>query len=103
MIKTSQTWNIGDPITAERLNEVNNDLDSLFESLAWNDLDFTYNINNQLEQVVDNENSITINIDWTDWESDPAVLYIHEAWKLKKFKILYDNNGYFDTITKVTA
>ena len=50
---------------------MNQDLDALFKRLDSRNLSFTYNIQNQLTQVVDNQNTITVNLDRSDW-NDPT-------------------------------
>lgn len=66
------------------------DLDALFKRLDPRGLSFTYNISNQLTQIVDNINSITINYDWTDF-TDPVIpkIYIQEAGDPLKFTVSY--------------
>jgi hypothetical protein len=42
--QNSTNWNIADPITAERLNDFNLDLDLLFKEISSENLSFTYNL-----------------------------------------------------------
>jgi len=69
---------------------MNQDLDALFKRLDSRDLSFTYNIQNQLTQVVDNQNSITVDLDWTD-RSDPTnpKIYIQEQGDAMLFTVTY--------------
>lgn len=85
----SSNWSAGDPITSDRLEDFNEDLDSLFSRMDERDMTFTYNVSNQLTQIVDNTNSITVNINWIDFLITPAKIYIQEAWDPKIFTITY--------------
>ena len=96
-------WNPGDPITSDRLNDINEEFSEIFKRISNEDLSLTYNISGQLETIVDNENSITINIDWSEWDNDPAKLFFHRVGDTLKYQILYDNDGYLDTITQIPA
>jgi len=87
--RTTTNWAIGDQITAAHLQEINSDLDELFKRLDSRDLSVTYNILGQLTQVVDNQNSITINIDRTDRNATIPKLYIQELGDTKKFTLTY--------------
>ena len=69
------------------MQEINEDLDSLFKRLDDRNLSFTYDSQSQLTQIVDDENTITVNISWIDWGSDK--LYIQEDGDQKKFTITY--------------
>ena len=92
--QNSTNWNIAEPITAARLNDFNEDLGVLFKELSNEDLSFTYNIQWQLTQLVDNENSITLNISWVDWEAETPKLYITRVWDTKRWTITY-NTAWF--------
>jgi len=69
---------------------MNQDLDALFKRLDSRDLSFTYNIQNQLTQVVDNLNTITVNLDWSD-RNDPTTpkIYIQEVGDTNIFTVTY--------------
>ena len=73
-------WNIGDQITAARQQQALSELDRLFLRVSNENLSLTYNLLKQLTQVVDNENSITINISWIDF-ADPTTpkIYIQQV------------------------
>ena len=101
--QNSLNWAISDQITADRLQDFNEDLDSLFSKVSNDNLLCTYNILWQLEQLTDNENNITINVDWTDYENDPWTLSIQEVWDLKKYLITYDSVWYIASIEYITA
>ena len=92
------TWNVADPITAARLNWINADLDKLFAEISNDNVTLTYDIQGQLSQIVDNENSITINIDWSQWNSNPTKLFFQKVWDPKKFTVSYSSAGYPSTI-----
>jgi len=83
------------------MNLLNADLETLFDELSNENLSLTYDTQGQLTQVVDNENSITINISWVDFNASlPALpkLYIQKAGDPKKWTISYDANGYISGI-----
>lgn len=84
--QNASTW---DTWSAEKVNDINEDLDALFEKLDPRDLTLSWDVNDQLTQIVDNTNSITINIDWTSWNADTPLLFIQEVWDTKKFTITY--------------
>ena len=87
------TW---DTLSSERLNNINEDLDLLFERLDDRNLNLSYDINDQLTQIIDTNNSITIDIDRSEFDNDK--LYIQEQWDAKKYTIIYNWNAP-DTIT----
>lgn len=95
MQRTNSTnWSVGDQISATRLQDFNEDLDRLFAELSNDNLTLTYDIQGQLSQIVDNENSVTINIDWTQWNSTTVKLLIQKAGDPKIWTITYDTNGF---------
>lgn len=98
MQKTTVTWNAGDPVTATHLNQVTTDLTTIFKELSNENLTFTYDGSGQCTQVVDVENSVTINIDWTDFNSGTSKLYIQKVGDPKKWTVTYDINGYIASI-----
>lgn len=72
--ENSTNWNIADPITAARLNDINADFDAIFKELSAEDLSFTYDIDGRCTQIVDNENTITLNIDWSEFDvASPSI------------------------------
>lgn len=85
----SLNWGVNDQITAERLQDFNDELDALFQRLDDRDLALTYDWIWQLITIVDNINSITINISWVDFEAPTPKLYIQEAGDPKKFTVTY--------------
>lgn len=86
---------VADQITATRLQAMNQDLDALFKRLDSRNLSFTYNIQNQLTQVVDNQNSITVDLDRSDW-NDPTTpkIYIQEQGDAQLFTVTYTWPGW---------
>ena len=98
MQRTAQNWSVGDQVAATKLQGVNADLDRLFAELSNDNLSLTYDIQGQLSQVVDTENSVTINIDWSQWNSATVKLFIQKVGDLKKWTITYDGNGFPSTI-----
>ena len=94
----SQNRSVGDNVTADRLQDINEDLDALFARLDSRDLSITRNALNRVTKVVDNINSITINIDWADRGASPWKLYIQEQWDTKRFTITYSTTWYPNTI-----
>lgn len=91
---TSTNRSIGDQILASRLQDFNLELDRIYVELSNENISTTYNVNNQLTQVVDNENSITVQLDWSDWQ-DPTTpkIYIQEVWDPMLYTILYTAPG----------
>lgn len=101
MQKTATDWSVGNPVTATHLNQFNTDLTTIFQELSNENLNLTYDVQGNLTQVVDNENSITINISWVDYNASlPALpkLYIQKLGDPKKWTVSYDANGYISTI-----
>lgn len=88
--RASANRSVWDQLTATHIQDMSEDLDALFKRLDPRDLSFTYNISNQLTQIVDNINSITINYDRTDF-ADPVTpkIYIQEVWDPKIFTVSY--------------
>ena len=90
---------VSDQITAARLQAMNTDLDALFKRFDPRDLSMTYNISWQLTQIVDNQNSITVNFDWTDREATIPKIYIQEVGDPGMFTVTYDSrNGPLQSI-----
>lgn len=87
--RLAQNRAINDQLTADRLQELNSDLDSLFAKLDPRDISITRNVLDYVTQIVDNINSITINIDWTSRDAEIPKLFIQEVWDTKKFTITY--------------
>lgn len=99
MQKTVVAWSVGDPVTATHLNQITTDLTTIFQELSNENLSLTYNISGQLTQVVDSENSITINIDWSMFDSPTTpALYVQKAGDPKKWTITYNTAGYISSI-----
>ncbi len=99
MQQSSTAWSTGQPVTAAHLNEFRTDLATLFKEISNENLSFTYNLQWRLTQLVDNENSITINLDWTQFDnSSNAKLFIQKVWDPKKYTISYDASGYLSSI-----
>ncbi len=101
MQKTSANWNIADPITAARLNDFNVDLATLFKELSNENCSFTYDIQGQLTQIVDTENSVTVNIDWTDFNAtspDSPKLYFQKVGDPKKWTLTYNAAWYPESL-----
>lgn len=99
MQASNVAWGTWDPVTAAHLNQFWTDIATIFQELSNEDLSFTYNIQWRLTQLVDNENSITINIDWSQFDySSNAKLFIQKVWDLKKYTISYDASGYISSI-----
>lgn len=91
--QNSTNWNIADPITAERLNDFNLDLDLLFKEISSENLSFTYNLAWRCTQIVDNENSITLNIDWSEFDvvsPNTPKLFLQKVGDTKKRTITYN-------------
>lgn len=85
----SQNASIGDTRTAEKVNDINEDLDALFERLDPTALSMTRDVQDRLTQIQDTNNSITINIDRTSFNADIPYLYIQEVGDPKKFTVSY--------------
>lgn len=96
--KTSQPRVVGDEIKATRLEDFNTDLAKLFAKLDARNLSCSYDWLWFLTSITDNLNSITVNIDWTDWNSSPAKLYFQEVWDTKKFTVTYNVLWLVDTV-----
>ena len=88
----------GDTISWVRLQDLNEDLDSIFKRMDDRNIALTYNWSWQCTQIVDNSNSITVNITWTDFWVSPYRLYIQEAWDPKKYTIQYSSWGIPQTV-----
>lgn len=74
--ENSTNWSVDEALSAARMQDFNEDLDRIFERLSNENLSLTYNIQGQLTQIVDSENSVTINVDWTDWEAETPKIYV---------------------------
>jgi len=64
----SNNRSTGDTVTSPRLNDINEDLDTLFQRMDDRNLSLTYDAQDRLTQIVDNTNSITVVIDWTQFD-----------------------------------
>ena len=99
MQKTSTTWSVGNAVTAAKLNDFNTDLTTIFKELSNENLSLTYDVQGRCTQVVDSENSITINIDWSQYDnSTNAKLFIQKVGDPKKWTVSYDGSGYVSSI-----
>lgn len=98
MQKTSVAWVAGDPVTAAHLNQFGSDLSTLFAELSNENLTFTYDVYGQISTIVDSENSITINFDWSQISATLPKLYIQKAGDPKKWTVSYDSSGIIQTI-----
>jgi len=94
----SNNWSVADAITAERLQDINQELDELFKRMDSRNLSISLDIQNRVTQVVDNTNSITLNIDRAWASSDPQFFTIQEVWDTSKFTITYWNGDYLSSI-----
>jgi len=90
-------------ITAENDEDIKTELErmlwsinEIFESLSDEDVETTYNVAWQLEQVVDNKNSITVNL--TRTTTPTYKIEIQVVWDPKKYTVLYDANGVLESI-----
>lgn len=97
-LPTQTAYVVGDPLTATRLNKTNADIFSIFLEIAGENLSLSYDIQGQLSQVIDNENSRTYNLDWTAFADSVPKIYIQRAGDPKKHTITYDANGYPSSI-----
>ncbi len=88
-IEVTPTGNLESTNAQLSLEELQWDIDALFARLDPRDLSFTRDVQNRLTQIIDNINSITINIDRTSFNEDTPLLYIQEAGDSKKFTISY--------------
>lgn len=94
MQKQTPTWVVGNPLTAAKLNVMNADLETLFDEISSENISASYDAQGRCTQIVDNENSITVNIDWSDFDvSSPAIpkLYLQKAGDPKKWTISYSS------------
>lgn len=89
MQASNVTWVTWDPVTAAHLNQFRTDLATLFKEISSEDFSTTYNSLGQLTQIVDNENSVTINITWSDFNAIAKKLYIQKVWDPKIYTINY--------------
>ena len=89
MQASNVAWASGDPVTAAHLNEFRTDLATLFKEISSEDFSTTYNSLGQLTQIVDNENSVTINLDWSDFTLSTPKLYIQKLGDTLKYTITY--------------
>ena len=69
---------------------------SIFESLSDEDIETTYNVWWQLEQVKDLKNWITANL--TRYTTPTKKIEIQIVWDTKKYTVLYDENWVLDTM-----
>lgn len=79
MQASNVAWASGDPVTAAHLNQFRTDLATLFKEISSEDFSTTYNSLGQLTQIVDNENSVTVNITWTDFNAVQKKLYVQKV------------------------
>lgn len=63
-----------------------------------NNLSITRDLADRVIQVVDTDNSQTWNINWTDFDTTPAKLYIQRVGDPKIYTINYSVDGYPDTV-----
>lgn len=89
MQASNVAWASWDPVTASHLNQFRTDLATLFKEISSEDFTTTYNSLGQLTQIVDNENTITINLTWTDFNPVQRKLYIQKVWDPKKYTVNY--------------
>lgn len=92
MQKQTPTWVIGDPLTAAKLNVVNADFDTIFKELSGENLAFTYDVSGRCTQIVDNENSITFQIDWSEFDvttPNTPKLFIQKVGDPLKWTVTY--------------
>ena len=93
-LPTNTAWSVGDAVTAVRLNQFSADIANLFKEVSSDNLSITYDIQGRCTQIVDNENTITVNIDWTDFDSSTAPkLYLQKVGDPKKWTVSYDAAG----------
>lgn len=93
MQQSSTAWSTGQPVTAAHLNEFRTDLATLFKEISSEDFTTTYNSLGQLTQIIDNENTITINLNWSDFNAVTKKLYIQKSGDPKKYTITYNGTG----------
>ena len=87
----------GDVITAERLQDINEDLDALFKRLDSRNLTINYTLvggASFVSQIIDNINTITINFDYSDFLNSPGSFTIQEVGDPLKYTIEYSIQGY---------
>ena len=94
MQASNVAWASGDPVTAAHLNEFRTDLATLFQEISSEDFSTTYNSLGQLTQIVDNENAVTINLTWSDFNAVAKKLYIQKSGDPKKYTITYNGTGW---------
>lgn len=82
-------WSVADQITAPRLQDINDELDSLFTRLDDRNLSLTYDVQGRLTQIIDNTNAIIVNISRVDIVLNPPKIYIQEVWDPNRYTIQY--------------
>jgi len=100
MLKISPTRNVGDQITATRLETMNGDLDRLFLEISSEDVTPVY-LWDQLQTITDNENGIVITFDRSDYFNPTAPkLYIQRTIPADTNKYTVSYNP-FGTMTSI--